>query len=299
MRFSREIISTFATVVTAIAALMLAPASGLADHKFPRNLSANGPWKTNLQWITAPLNRGFKVDDRGRTLAVDQAGVPALITADAGLRAYFQWAPTDDGTIRYFDHIAFSDLVEDGWTEPQIVTFDADFSQRDQHLYPFDPTVVRLEDARYRMYFTRNNSASRPPKRDFSLSSAISDDGLHFRLEDGDRLKLEDGPINDCAVIFFNGLWHLISPDHSNIGVAYYATSQDGLFFERQDNLFFDGGAWLGNMVENEGTVYFFGTGFTLKTTDFSHWQLVDRNRFADAGVALFDGQIHMLSVGR
>ena len=80
-----------------------------------------------------------------------------------------------------------------------------------------------------------------------------------------------------CSVIFFDGLWHLISPDHTNIGVGFYATSQDGLTFERQENLFFEGGAWLGNMIEHEGEVFFVGTGFTLKTNDFAGWQLVDR----------------------
>ena len=280
-------------------ATALTPMTASADHKMPRNLSANGPWKTNLQWVTSKASRGFKIDDRSRSLAVDQAGVPALIKVEEGLRAYFQWAPTDESTIRFFDHIGYSDLIDGRWTSPQIVTFDADFSSRDRHKYPFDPALVRLDDGRYRMYFTRNNSAARPPVRDFSIGSAISDDGVFFRIEPGDRIKLDDGPINDCSVIFFDGLWHLISPDHTNIGVGFYATSQDGLTFERQENLFFEGGAWLGNMIEHEGEVFFVGTGFTLKTNDFAGWQLVDRNRFADAGAALFNGEIHVLSVGR
>ncbi len=52
-------------------------------------------------------------------------------------------------------------------------------------------------------------------------------------------------------------------------------------------------------MVEHEGDVFFVGTGFTLKTNDFARWQLVDRNRFADAGAAVFNDEIHVLSVGR
>ena len=68
-------------------ATALTPMTASADHKMPRNLSANGPWKTNLQWVTGKASRGFKIDDRSRSLAVDQAGVPALIKAEEGLRA--------------------------------------------------------------------------------------------------------------------------------------------------------------------------------------------------------------------
>ncbi len=108
-------------------AIALMPVTANADHKMLRNLSANGPWKTNLQWVKGKAIRGFKIDDRGRSLAVDQAGVPAPIGVEEGLRAYFQWAPTDESTIRFFDHIGYSDLVDGRWTAPQIVTFDADF----------------------------------------------------------------------------------------------------------------------------------------------------------------------------
>ena len=46
------------------------------------------------------------------------------------------------------------------------------------------------------------------------------------------------------------------------------------------------------------GEVYFFGTGFTLKTKDFKRWERVQRNRMADPGVAISNGKLHVLSVG-
>ena len=276
--------------------LFTVPKVAFADHKYPRNLSANGPWKTNLQYMTGTARSDLLINDRGRKLAVDQAGVPTLIEIDGVLRAYFQWAPTGDDTIQFFDHIGYSDLSNGRWSEPQIITIDHD--QRQRHEYPFDPTVVALTEGGYRLYFTQNETRRAGPNNKMTLGSAFSEDGVNFVMEPGDRLKLEDTKINDCAVIFFNGLWHLIAPNHDKMGEGYYATSQDGLSFERQDDLFMSGGAWLGNMVEHRGAVYFFGTGFTLKTRDFKTWQRAQRSRMADPGVAIFDGKVHVLAVG-
>ncbi len=267
-----------------------------ADHVYPRNLSANGPWKTNLQYMSGSTRSDLPINDRGRKLAIDQAGVPTLIEIDGVLRAYFQWAPTKDETIQFFDHVGYSELKNGRWTEPKII--DVDFDRTLRHSYPFDPTVVALDDGGYRLYFTRNLTRKAGPANLMTLGSAYSDDGITFKMEPGDRMKLDGARINDCAVIFFGGQWHLISPNHDERGVGYYATSKDGLTFERQDNLHMDGGAWLGNMVEYNGAVFFFGTGFTLKTTDFKQWRNVQRNRLADPGVALHNGKVHVLSVG-
>lgn len=276
--------------------LSAGPNVALSDHIYPRNLSANGPWKTNLQHITAGVRGDLQVSDRNRRLAVDQAGVPALIEMNGVVRAYFQWAPTADDTIQFFDHIAYSDFDNGRWSAPQIISID--YERGRAHKYPFDPTVVALPEGGYRLYFTRNQSRRAGPSNKMTLGSAYSADGVTFSTEPGDRLKLDDRRINDCAVIFFDGKWHLISPNHDKMGEGYYAISDDGLTFERQDDLFMSGGAWLGNMVEHDGAVYFFGTGFTLKTRDFKTWEKVQRNRMADPGVAISGGKLHILSVG-
>jgi len=276
---------------------LLAPVNAAsADHVYPRNLEANGPWKSNLQYMSGSARSDLPINERGRKLAIDQAGVPTLIEIDGVLRAYFQWAPTKDETIQFFDHVGYSELRNGRWTEPKII--DVDYDRRIRHSYPFDPTVVALDDGGYRLYFTRNLTRKAGPANLMTLGSAYSDDGITFEMEPGDRMKLDGARINDCAVIFFGGQWHLISPNHDEMGVGYYATSKDGLNFEQQDDLFMNGGAWLGNMVEYEGAVFFFGTGFTLKTNDFKHWRKVQRNRLADPGVALHKGKVHVLSVG-
>ncbi len=276
---------------------LLAPVNAAsADHVYPRNLEANGPWKSNLQYMSGSARSDLPINERGRKLAIDQAGVPTLIEIDGVLRAYFQWAPTKDETIQFFDHVGYSELRNGRWTDPKII--DVDYDRRIRHSYPFDPTVVALDDGGYRLYFTRNLTRKAGPANLMTLGSAYSDDGITFEMEPGDRMKLDGARINDCAVIFFGGQWHLISPNHDEMGVGYYATSKDGLNFEQQDNLFMNGGAWLGNMVEYEGAVFFFGTGFTLKTNDFKHWRKVQRNRLADPGVALHKGKVHVLSVG-
>jgi len=276
---------------------LLAPVNAAsADHVYPRNLEANGPWKSNLQYMSGSARSDLPINERGRKLAIDQAGVPTLIEIDGVLRAYFQWAPTKDETIQFFDHVGYSELRNGRWTDPKII--DVDYDRRIRHSYPFDPTVVALDDGGYRLYFTRNLTRKAGPANLMTLGSAYSDDGITFEMEPGDRMKLDGARINDCAVIFFGGQWHLISPNHDEMGVGYYATSKDGLNFEQQDDLFMNGGAWLGNMVEYEGAVFFFGTGFTLKTNDFKHWRKVQRNRLADPGVALHKGKVHVLSVG-
>jgi hypothetical protein len=283
-------------IVLVLAAAGTVPHLALSDHIYPRNLSANGPWKTNLQYITGRAQGDLPVTDRNRKMVIDQAGVPALIDMDGVLRAYFQWAPTKDDTIQYFDHIGFSTLENGRWSSPQIINID--FDRRRAHTYPFDPTVVALPQGGYRLYFTQNESRRAGPSNKMTLGSAYSEDGVNFAIEPGHRLKLDDRRINDCAVIYFDGKWHLISPNHDKMGEGYYATSEDGLTFERQDDLFMSGGAWLGNMVEHRGAVYFFGTGFTLKTKDFKRWERVQRNRMADPAVAISNGKLHVLSVG-
>ncbi len=283
-------------LVLATGLLITAPTPALADHKMPKNLTANGPWKTNLQYMTGSVRGDLSVNDRGRKLAIDQAGVPTLIEVNGSLRAYFQWAPTADDTIRFFDHIGYSDLKNGRWSKPEIITIDYD--ERRPHTYPFDPTVVALESGGYRLYFTRNQQRRAGPSNKMTIGSAYSKDGINFAIEPGERLKLEDRRINDCAVVFFHGLWHLIAPNHDRMGQGYYATSKDGLTFERQDNLQMNGGAWLGNMIAHNDAVFFFGTGFTLKTRDFKTWERVQRNRMADPGVAIFDAKVHVLAVG-
>ena len=289
-RLNRLIIALLLTIAGAF------PSLAFGDHIYPRNLSANGPWKTNLQYITGQAQGNLQVSDRKRKMVVDQAGVPALIDMDGVLRAYFQWAPTEEETIQYFDHVGFSTLENGRWSPPQIININ--FDQRRSHTYPFDPTVVALPEGGYRLYFTQNESRRAGPSNKMTLGSAFSEDGVNFTIEPGQRLKLDDRRINDCAVIYFDGKWHLISPNHDKMGEGYYATSEDGLTFERQENLFMSGGAWLGNMVEHRGEVYFFGTGFTLKTKDFKRWERVQRNRMADPGVAISNGKLHVLSVG-
>ena len=49
--------------------LSAGPNVALSDHIYPRNLSANGPWKTNLQHITAGVRGDLQVSDRNRRLA--------------------------------------------------------------------------------------------------------------------------------------------------------------------------------------------------------------------------------------
>src|SRR6185295_4962275 len=148
-----------------------------------------------------------------------------------------------------FDKVAVHFSSDEGrtWTPPQVIRLEGlPAGMR----FPFDPTLVPLPDGRVRLYFTslkgRRFDEDRP-----AIYSAISKDGIDYVFEPGTRFGVEGRPVIDCAVALHDGVFHLFAPDNGTqlrpgnqpgdespedrprAGVAYHATSNDGLNFTR------------------------------------------------------------------
>ena len=123
--------------------------------------------------------------------------------------------------------------------------------------FPFDPTIVTLSDGRARMYFTslRGRQFDEDLPR---IHSAISNDGIEYTYEPGVRFSIEGRSVIDCAVVLHQGVFHLYSPDNGKQpepgqrpnngpqmqptdGIGYHATSSDGLYFTRSDDVKIEG----------------------------------------------------------
>ena len=89
-----------------------------------------------------------------------------------------------------------------------------------------DPEVVLLSDGRYRMYYYEHPQAEGIPlalQGDFVTASAISDDGVNFQREDGQRFAYERSM--DPDVIQIGNDWYLFL---SKDGRTVVAVSRDG-----------------------------------------------------------------------
>lgn len=219
------------------------------------DLSRGGPWDFDVLV--------FAVDERGRSRKLEtfeRAGVPTIAKmADGRLIAAHQWFPENDDELFDTIGVRFSEDNGRSWSKPQPMIFEGLDAQA---RYPFDPTLVVLEDGRVRLYFTYMVGSRIFEEATPGISSAISRDGIHFVKEDGMRFAIDGEPVIDCAVGKIGNTWHLISPKHdNNTPKGYHATSKDGLRFSKQRELSLDESfKWLGCMVVDGKTMRFFGT---------------------------------------
>lgn len=259
------------------------------NQPLPNGPAANqqnqrGPWNNDI--IVYKVATGAAPE---KLHTFERAGVSTVVRLkDGRLQAAFQHFPANDE--QNFDKIATSFSEDEGktWTKPKTVKF----VDMDQDLVrPFDPTLLLLPDGRIRMYFTSNRT------RNFRRSapaiySAISDDGEKFTFETGTRFGVADHIIIDCAAAFYEGKYHLIVPDNGSqeeflrrererqplaSGKGYHAISEDGLTFERVDDVEIDSRSkFLGCMVNDGQELLFFGTGpgqWPLRSTNGKSWQ--------------------------
>jgi len=217
--------------------------------------SRSGPWDHDVLV--------YSVDTKGNQQQLstfERAGVPTIgVMKDGRLIAAHQWFPEDDEDN--FDKIAVLFSGDNGqtWTKPVAMEFEGlDPEAR----YPFDPTLVVLEDGRVRLYFTYMIGSRQFNEATPGIASAISQDGIHYVKEDGWRLQVEDEPVIDCSVCLFKNRWHLVSPFQSNNeSKAYHAVSKDGLEFKRERDIEIDESfKWLGCMQVMDGKLTFFGS---------------------------------------
>lgn len=188
-----------------------------------------------------------------------RAGVSTITQLSSGsILAAFQWFPEDQPEAVDQIAVTFSGDGGTGWSPPQVANF---IDMPSNITRQFDPTLVTLADDRVRMYFTGNPDSSRVLNENTGIFSAVSTDGIHYVYEEGLRFGVDDAPVIDCAVVRTDDLFHLYSPIQGAIGSTYHATSSDGLFFERQDDIVHESGQnWLGCALFIEGKVRFYGT---------------------------------------
>jgi len=267
-----------------------------------------GPWNNDV------LVHHVAPDGTAEQLAVfERAGVPTLARLQDGrLIAAHQYFPADFGAD--FDKVAIRFSSDEGqtWSAPQVLRLTG-FPE--EMRFPFDPTLVPLPDGRVRLYFTsvRGRRIDLAPP---AIYSAVSQNGIDYEFEPGERFAIEGRFVIDCAVVLHRGTFHLFSPDNGAAGerrrqeppaegVGYHATSEDGLKFTRVADVRVPGRHhWLGNAQSDGKVITFYGTGEGISVAtseDGSDWKLgpVYHIRGADPGaVTSRDGGTIVIATG-
>jgi hypothetical protein len=231
-----------------------------------------GPWDNRL--VVARSEDGLTFADTGVVVS-EGGGVPDLMWDGQGrLVAVFQYFPEDSDED--FDRIAVAFSTDDGktWAKPQPIEIEGLPAQGSRS--PCDPDLVLLPDGRVRLYFTCDFHAE---ERKWPRTlSAVSDDCVHFRLEEGERFADPPNPVLDPSAIRLGETWHLFIPRMAPGTPAYHLQSQDGLHFERLDDLQIPGIELRGNIVPAPGGYRFYGCGQPGVTIAFSpdgsQWRL-------------------------
>lgn len=264
--------------------------------------SSNGAWSGSI--ILASSDDGLTFT-QGETL-VDYAGVPnLLLTSDGTLIASYQYFSREDYDM--YDVIAYSVSEDQGktWTDPEKISFEGlpiPTTGTKEGMFvtkAVDPTLVETSDGALRLYFTYQEKDEEQPH----LASALASDGniaSTFVYEEGERPILDDAPMLDPAVVYFDGLWHHYSWNEDSED-NYHSLSEDGINFELQDNIEDVGMEFLGQVIAVDGGLRFYGTKNGISSAfseDGFTWEKEDGSRMmgADPGVVeLEDGSYLML----
>lgn len=211
-----------------------------------------GPWEQDVLLYTS--HDGTTFQEAGTF--EPYAGVPCVIQDAKGrLLAVFQWFPMDDQ--KAFDHVAVKISTDSGktWSTPQSIIVSGYPSDL---IRPFDPTLVLLEDGKFRIYFSGNQKGpqNRPGIAVPKTYSALSDDGINYIFEEGIRFTVSGKPVVDPALAKLGDTWHYYSPIGPNQGF-YHATSKDGLNFKREADITTLGDG-IGNVVAYQDGIRFY-----------------------------------------
>jgi hypothetical protein len=300
-------------------AAWLLPFVLLAGRSEGQDVSSRPEWRHRPgPWDQDVLAYRITTNGSAERLAVfERAGVPTLAQLkDGRLLAAHQHFPENDDAN--FDKVAVRFSSDQGrtWSPPEVIRLDG---LPEGMRFPFDPTLVPLPDGRVRLYFTSvrgRRIEEQPP----AIYSAISSNGVHYAVEPGIRFGIEGRIVIDCAVVLHKETFHLYAPDNGaagrrpdeedrrRTGVAYHATSRDGLKFTRQQDVNLDRFRWLGNAQSDGRLVAFYGTGdgpgenWIATSEDGRKWKIAEtrsRSVGADPGaVKLADGSLIVVATG-
>ncbi len=201
---------------------------------------------------------------------IEGGGVPSITTGEDGtLVAVFQWFPEEyDPQTHNKVGVRISQDNGTTWSDPQIICLT---NFPDDLQAPYDPTLTTTEDGMYRLFFTTHVLGM---DVQFYYGSALSEDGIHYTFEEGQRFVYGNESVVDSSVVRVEDKWYMLAPLAKQDGKAIDAVSTDGLTFEasssnRNEIQHF---AWVGNMVNVEGTISFYGNGYFSSTEDGEDW---------------------------
>ena len=201
----------------------LIPAQGKGDA--PSGATGIGPWATRLMLAISEDGMTFT---RTHEILVDQCGVPNIIL-------------DNDGRLRVY----YVDFGNGNILATAIRDIDGEWAYRRVSIngvtregVPVDPSVVRLPDNRYRLYYTQGTSRPRGPFP--RIYSALSLDGLRFTAETGTRFA-PGPPVFDPIVLKTAGNWKLWTGPNGQ----YTASSSDGLAFHAENSFLVDGHVFM------------------------------------------------------
>ncbi len=251
-----------------------------------------GPYRDS---ITYALSSDLLTWSPRKVILADHASVPAAVVKGDTIFVYFVDVSTD-GVPEQLGMVQTNDEGAT-WTERQILTIDGLDDKA-----PADPDPVLLDDGRIRLYFfdinearvTKPASGIEPPNK---IYSAISDDGVHFTMEDGVRFERGGTGIFDPDVNLYDGVWYLYGGVSEGNQVVY-ATSSDGLTFTEAGVAYTGGG--VPDVYFHDGTYYLYTAGINIATgtTPTSFTDTGNSFRDPDSAGATADPSVVPLSNG-
>lgn len=154
------------------------------------------------------------------------------------------------------EQIAMARSTDDGatWSERELITLENGSAD----LVPVDPSLVQLDDGRLRMYFfdfSVNAGGQINQPTDHIIYSAVSEDGLNFTMEDGERYIALN--ITDPEVIYHDNQWIMYLSEGP---ITHITTAKDGLTFI-DTGLTWQYGGVPGAYVDAENVVHLYGCG--------------------------------------
>lgn len=217
----------------------------------PITAGRDGPGFRRLRIATSP--DGMTWTRTGVTLS-NQSDVPNAITVDGTLWIFFVLWNDADKTPALNNTVSTaysSDLVH--WTYKQLY-FDGPFPEGRNRKF-LDPSVVRVSEDSFRMYFTLFDTDNSEPAASYS---AISSDLIHWTLEEGPAFTGDEG----YDVLDPNLLW---VEDHYEFfaggvpGSNYHAVSTDGRTFTKLDPFSTDPNVVMANGAVVNGQYKYYG----------------------------------------
>jgi len=259
------------------------------------NDNGQGPWYQDL-YIAYSING---LDFTGEKLYIPHSGVGNLILGnDEEIIATFQYFSYENQEL--FDKICYTTSTDGGLTWSSIKKVN--ISGLPQGPNAVDPTLVLLEDGKYRLYFTYETYGDGNPQ----LYSALGESMDSEFVNEGKQLEV-DSIILDPAVIYFNGMYHHYTVSHEGDEersmTSFHSISETGLDFE-EVGTFTEEIQFLGDVVLVDDGLRFYGSGMGIQSafsTDGYTWTMDEGKRVdgADPGVVkLTDGSYVIIYTG-